>query len=416
MFSSWQAPRADIVPSTAGRDPRILITERCHSWTWTKSRSKRRSTEGFSAFLRRAVNESLKREDGEAFQAWIWEEAPLLLTGLLPRLPDEQARRGFLLEFGRSLWNSIPLPSNGFRPRPIPPARAQRPLSVRIGEEVQEVLRSLVGGSTRAGRRGDLDADGRGVPRWSGWRPWERRAGCRARFWASSPPLCSTMAIPRRRWPWSAPSSSVRSGWTSGTRHRSTHCSRPTTPSISRRSIGRRRSAWPPLSGPPCGPCSGRAWRGLRRGGGDGGGREVAGAGAPGRSGEPGRGAAGGERAAAEGRTAEAGERARHWRSRLREYDLSEYGFEFLARVGENPEETQLRFSFGDEVTERIHQLEEWLARAEPPAGGYTIEPFGDVSGGRAAVRGRTAPDVGVRLRGGILSAHRRSGAGGRGG
>ena len=71
----------------------------------------------------------------------------------------------------------------------------------------------------------------------------------------------------------------------------------------------------------------------------------------------------------AEGRTAEAGERARYWRGRLREGDLTEQGFEFLARVGENAEETQLRFSFGDEVTERIHQLEAWLARAGAAGG-----------------------------------------------
>src|SRR5262249_19170320 len=68
---------------------------------------------------------------------------------------------------------------------------------------------------------------------------------------------------------------------------------------------------------------------------------------------------------------------ARHWRSRLREDELSEAGFEFLARVGESPEETQLRFSFGDEVTEQIHELEERLARAEPPASPYGIEGAG---------------------------------------
>jgi hypothetical protein len=75
----------------------------------------------------------------------------------------------------------------------------------------------------------------------------------------------------------------------------------------------------------------------------------------------------------AEGRTAEAGERARHWRGRLKEGDLTEQGFEFLAQVGENAEETQLRFSFGDEVTVLVHQLETWLAKAEPPAPLYSL-------------------------------------------
>jgi hypothetical protein len=86
----------------------------------------------------------------------------------------------------------------------------------------------------------------------------------------------------------------------------------------------------------------------------------------------------------AEGRTAEAGERARYWRGLLREGDLTEQGFEFLARVGENAEETQLRFSFGDEVTEGIHELEEWLARETPPEAVYQVAAIdGDPAAGQ---------------------------------
>lgn len=76
--------------------------------------------EELSNFLELGVKEALRMTDGEEFQAWMREAAPRLLPDLLSRLPDDQARRGFMLEFGRSLWNSIPLPSNGFRPKPIP--------------------------------------------------------------------------------------------------------------------------------------------------------------------------------------------------------------------------------------------------------------------------------------------------------
>ena len=110
----------------------------------------------------------------------------------------------------------------------------------------------------------------------------------------------------------------------------------------------------------------------------------------------------------AEGRTAEAGERARYWRGRLREGELTEQGFEFLARVGENAEETQLRFSFGDEVTDRIHQLEGWLARAGA-AGGPLRDRGGGGRSGRPAGWSRPASlrGAGDRLRGGVLSACR---------
>jgi hypothetical protein len=94
----------------------------------------------------------------------------------------------------------------------------------------------------------------------------------------------------------------------------------------------------------------------------------------------------------AEGRTAEAGERARYWRGRLREEELSEQGFEFLTRVGENPEETQLRFSFGDEVTDAIHRLEDWLARLQPPAARYGIEAVAE-----APDAGRLVPAESLR-------------------
>ena len=82
------------------------------------------AAEELAGFLRAAVVEALRTEDATAFLEWIRLEAPERASGLFEDLPDEQARRGVAAELGRTLWNGIPLPGNGFRPRPI--ARPER--------------------------------------------------------------------------------------------------------------------------------------------------------------------------------------------------------------------------------------------------------------------------------------------------
>ncbi|HEV7506078.1 MAG TPA: SEC-C metal-binding domain-containing protein [Thermoanaerobaculia bacterium] len=71
-------------------------------------------------FFRDAIVLILEREESEPFLAWMREEAAVRMPRLFGRLPDEAARRSSASEFGRSLWNSVPLPGNGFRPRPVP--------------------------------------------------------------------------------------------------------------------------------------------------------------------------------------------------------------------------------------------------------------------------------------------------------
>jgi hypothetical protein len=75
----------------------------------------------------------------------------------------------------------------------------------------------------------------------------------------------------------------------------------------------------------------------------------------------------------AEGKMAEAGERARYWRERLRDSELTEEGFHYLNRVATDPEKAQIEFSLGDEVAVRLRRLEEALARTQPRAP-YTVE------------------------------------------
>ena len=82
------------------------------------------AAEEIADFFRSAVVEALRSEDSAAFLEWVREEGPARAPELFEDLPDEQARRGVAGELGRTLWNGIPLPGNGFRPRPI--ARPER--------------------------------------------------------------------------------------------------------------------------------------------------------------------------------------------------------------------------------------------------------------------------------------------------
>jgi tetratricopeptide (TPR) repeat protein len=334
--------------------------------------------EEFALFLRQAVSEALRVEDGEAFFAWMSEAAPRLLPELFEKLPDEEARRGFATEFGRSLWNSVPLPGNGFRPRPV--ARPERndscpcgsgkkykkccsewadgapPLDpegvwMLVAEELPLEQVEALGASGRMPRpilggvaTGLLD-DGDAERALALVRPlFERPERLDERDSASLNTLLEAyeaLGLDDERW------------------EEAERLSRDLKPPL-------RAVLWENLARAYAveGEME-EAWTSLDRA----------------RQDDPESPALGPLEVSlllAEGRTTEAGERARFWRGRLREGDLTAQGFEFLAQVGENAEETQLRFSFGDEVTVLIHQLESWLAKTEPPAPVYSIAAVPD--------------------------------------
>ncbi|HET9209437.1 MAG TPA: SEC-C metal-binding domain-containing protein [Thermoanaerobaculia bacterium] len=334
--------------------------------------------EELSSFLRRAVSEALKVEDGEAFQAWMREEAPRLLPDLFSRLPDEQARRGFLLEFGRSLWNSIPLPANGFRPRPIPQPERNDPCPCGSGKKYKKCCAEWTEGAPELDAEGvwmlvaeELPLEAVEAMGESGRVPRSVLGGVATGLLDNGDPERALALVrplfekPERLDERDAASLNTlleaydaldlrEELWQEG--ERLAQGLRPPLRAVLWEGLARAYAVEGEME---------EAWNSLERARQD----DLE---------SPALGPLEVSLLLAEGRTAEAGERARYWRSRLREDDLSEAGFEFLARVGENPEETQLRFSFGDEVTEQIHQLEDWLARAEPPAGLYGIEPAGD--------------------------------------
>lgn len=334
--------------------------------------------EELSSFLRRAVSEALRLEDGQAFQAWMREEAPRLLPDLFSRLPDEQARRGFLLEFGRSLWNSIPLPANGFRPRPLPQPERNDPCPCGSGKKYKKCCAEWSDGAPELDPEGvwmlvaeELSLEQVEAMGTSGRVPRSVLGGVATGLLDNGDPERALALVrplferPERLDERDSASLNTlleaydaldlrEELWQEG--ERLAQALRPPLRAVLWEGLARAYAVEGEME---------EAWTSLERA----------------RQDDPESPALGPLEVSlllAEGRTAEAGERARHWRGRLREDELSEAGFEFLARVGENPEETQLRFSFGDEVTEQIHQLEERLARAEPPASPYGIEGVGD--------------------------------------
>ncbi|HEY0556936.1 MAG TPA: SEC-C domain-containing protein [Thermoanaerobaculia bacterium] len=329
--------------------------------------------EEFALFLRRAVSEALRVEDGEAFFAWMREAAPELLPELFDKLPDEAARRGFATEFGRSLWNSVPQPDNGFRPRPVPrPERNDAcpcgsgkkykkccsewadgapPLDpegvwMLVAEELPQEQVEALGESGRMPRpilggvaTGLLD-NGDPARALALVRPlFERPERLDERDSAALNTLLEAyeaLGLDDERWEEA---------------ERLARDLRPPLRAVLWENLARAYAVEGEME---------EAWTSLDRA----------------RQDDPESPALGPLEVSlllAEGRSSEAGERARFWRARLKEGDLSDQGFEFLAQVGENAEETQLRFSFGDEVTELIHRLEAQLAKLEPPAEAYSL-------------------------------------------
>jgi tetratricopeptide (TPR) repeat protein len=330
--------------------------------------------EEFSRFLSEAVREALRTEDGEAFLAWMQEEAPLRAGGVFAGLPDAAARRGLATELGRSLWNAMPLPGNGFRPRPIPrperndacpcgsgrkykkccaqwadgvPELDQGAVWVLAAEVFPQETVEALGESGRVPRPllGEIAASlldsGDAMRALALVRPlFDRPERLDERDSASLNTLLEAyeaLDLEEERWE---------------AAERLAQTLRPPLRAVLWEHLARAYAVIGEME---------ESWTALERA----------------REDDPESPALGPLEVSlllAEGRTAEAGERARYWRGRLREGELTEQGFEMLARVGENPEESQLRFSFGDAVTDRIHQLTAWLARAEPPASRYGIE------------------------------------------
>jgi len=124
--------------------------------------------EELETFFREAIARILEREDSEAFLAWVRQEAADRLPRLFERLPDEAARRSSASELGRALWSSVPLPGNGFRPRPLPEPERNDPWPCGSGLKYKKCCAPC------SGRTRSAPTPSRASSKRPG-RPWKRR-------------------------------------------------------------------------------------------------------------------------------------------------------------------------------------------------------------------------------------------------
>jgi tetratricopeptide (TPR) repeat protein len=339
--------------------------------------------EGFEGFLREAVAQALAVQDGAAFLEWMQSEAPMRAPEMFAELPDEQARRRVAAELGRMLWNALPLPANGYRPRPLPRPERNDPCPCGSGRKYKRccagwsdaapsldpeliwllVLQALsqeeveaLGESGRMPRAlaGELATtlldDGEAMKALALVRPlFERPERLAARDERDEAALNALLEAYDELELFEEKQRAID------------RLSRQLAP-------GLRAVLWEHLVRSHAfeGEME-EAWAALEKA----------------RRDDPESSALGPLEVSlllAEGRTREAGERARFFRDRFRRHPeaISEAGLEFLDKVARDPEAAQLELSLGRNVAFALLELRDRLAEAEPPATVYGIEALAD--------------------------------------
>jgi len=97
-------------------------------------------------FIEDAIEQILDEEDEGRFFAWMQAEAPRRLSGLFADLPNEQAARAISFEMGREIWNLVPLPGSGYRPRTIPRPERNAPCPCGSGQKYKKCCGAVSGG------------------------------------------------------------------------------------------------------------------------------------------------------------------------------------------------------------------------------------------------------------------------------
>ncbi len=75
--------------------------------------------EELAALIGRGIHRAMKTEDFGALTDFLVGELPMLLVPEM-RVQSAEALRSLAWNLGRSIWNVTPLPSQGYRPRPVP--------------------------------------------------------------------------------------------------------------------------------------------------------------------------------------------------------------------------------------------------------------------------------------------------------
>jgi len=95
-----------------------------------------------------AVDVAVRTEDPDAFLAWARSAAPARHPEFVEAMPehgrDDAGRLIFWI--ARSLWDVLPLPGNGFRPRPLPRTRRNDPCPCGSGRKFKRCCAGLVQG------------------------------------------------------------------------------------------------------------------------------------------------------------------------------------------------------------------------------------------------------------------------------
>jgi tetratricopeptide (TPR) repeat protein len=341
------------------------------------------------SFFREAIAFILDREESEPFLAWVRQEAAVRMPRLFGRLPDEAARRSSASEFGRALWNSVPLPGNGFRLRPVPDPERNTPCPCGSGLKYKKCC---------APWAADLPSfDPEGI-----WR-----------LVVEALPLEQVEALGQSgRVPRHLAGDLALSFLDDGEPERALALVQPIFERQDRLdrlderdatalnvflealddldlleekavAVERLAKALKPALRAVLWEDQVRfhavegelekAWEALEKA----------------RKDDPESGALGPLEVSllmSEGRTAEAGERARVVRERLRRDPeaITEAGMEFLDKVAGDPEAAQLEFSLGEEVKDGILRLQKLLTRLDPPSATYGIVPInGDPGAGQ---------------------------------
>ena len=338
------------------------------------------------SFFRESIARILELEDGEGFLAWVREEAGDRMPRLFAGLPDEAARRSSASELGRSLWNVVPLPGNGFRPRPIPEPERNDPCPCGSGLKYKKccapwaaeiptfdpegiwrlVVEALpleqveaLGQSGRVPRHlvGDLATSflDDGDP--------ERALALVQPLFDRAERLDERDAAALNALLEAQDDLDLREEKAAAV-ERLAKVLRPALRAVLWENQVRAHAVEGEIE---------EAWAALEKA----------------RQDDPESAALGPLEVSllmSEGRTAEAADRARFHRERFRRDPgaITVAGMEFLDKVAHDPQAAQLEFSLGEEVKDGILRLQELLARIGPPEGTYGLQPVdGDPEAGR---------------------------------
>jgi SEC-C motif-containing protein len=354
-------------------------------------------SEEFVDFLREAIGEALRTEDSAVFLEWMRQEAPERVPEIFDELPDDQARRGFAMELGRALWNSVPLPGNGYRPKPIARPERNDPCPCGSGQKHKRCCAQWAGSVPVFDPEGIWGFLVEELPLEKVEELGEAGKAPRAMVGDLATSLLDhgdaerALALVRPMFEHperlderdEAALSSLLEAYDELELYEEKEkeverLKRQLKPAL-------RAVLWENLvrSHAMEGEMA-EAWDALEKA----------------RQDDPESVALGPLEVSlllAEGRTPEAGERARFFREGFRRNpaDISEAGLKFLDKVAHDPEEAQVEFSLGKEVAAGIQELRQLLAKAEPPAVAYGIEDVEDDPGAGRLVAPDSLQEVG---------------------